>query len=190
MARPAQFNPDDILRQATDVFWRKGYHRTSVRDLLAVTGYNRRGLYDHFGGKEGLFAAALDFYRIHYIEKILSLLSASGAGLDGLRELFRLRLSADPKRGCLILNTIADEAGVEQRHYDFAKAQNDRIEAGVHRCILGAQRVGEIPAHKDSLSLARQIMVVLHSIRPVSRAGMSLDQLEDIGIQTIESLQS
>jgi AcrR family transcriptional regulator len=190
MPRPVQYDPDDVLRQVTTVFWRNGYSRTSVRDLLKVTGFNRRGLYANFGGKEGLFIAALDSYRERYVNGIVRLLNAEEAGLEALRELFRLRLSGDPQRGCLVMNTIAEKFAVEPRLFELAKIENDRIEKGVRRCIRNALRVGDIPLHKDPSALAASVMAVLHGLGPVSRAGMSKNQLQDVVNRTIESLQS
>ncbi|MDJ0896698.1 MAG: helix-turn-helix domain-containing protein, partial [Alphaproteobacteria bacterium] len=38
-------------------FWAKGYHDTSIRDLVERTGVNYYGLYGEFESKRGLFLA-------------------------------------------------------------------------------------------------------------------------------------
>lgn len=50
----------DILRAAGDLFRRRGYHATSVRDLAAELDMRGSSLYAHFGGKEELLAEIVD----------------------------------------------------------------------------------------------------------------------------------
>lgn len=49
----------DILRAATETFARSGYFESSVERVAAVAGVSTPAVYYHFGGKEGLLAAAL-----------------------------------------------------------------------------------------------------------------------------------
>ena len=47
----------EILAGASALFFEKGYGRTSMDDVLNVIGGSKRTLYNHFKGKEELFAA-------------------------------------------------------------------------------------------------------------------------------------
>ncbi|MFJ8388884.1 TetR/AcrR family transcriptional regulator [Streptomyces sp. NPDC094438] len=50
----------DAIRQASmRVFLRHGYAGTSIDAILAEAGVSRQTLYNHFGGKEGLFRAVV-----------------------------------------------------------------------------------------------------------------------------------
>ena len=52
MARPRQFDPEEVLDRSMHVFWKRGYHDTSVDDLVNATGVRPGSLYDAFqGGK-------------------------------------------------------------------------------------------------------------------------------------------
>lgn len=44
---------------AADLFLERGYEAVSVDELIARAGGSRRNVYDHFGGKEGLFIEAM-----------------------------------------------------------------------------------------------------------------------------------
>ena len=50
-----KFNEDEVLIKAMELFWNKGYHATSIQDLVSNLGINRASLYDTFGGKKELF---------------------------------------------------------------------------------------------------------------------------------------
>lgn len=49
-----------ILAAARDLFLAKGYERTTIGDILAVSGGSRTTLMDIFGGKEGLFISVME----------------------------------------------------------------------------------------------------------------------------------
>ena len=82
MARPKEFDPEDALDKAMQQFWAKGYHDTSIRDLVDRTGVNYYGLYAAFENKRGLFLAALDRYRDTITTEIIGELKRSGTSLE------------------------------------------------------------------------------------------------------------
>lgn len=60
MRRSGADTREEIVEQALQLFTLKGYHNTSINDLLAATGLTKGGLYGHFAGKEAIWAAAYD----------------------------------------------------------------------------------------------------------------------------------
>jgi AcrR family transcriptional regulator len=48
---------EEIVTAATDIFFEKGYGRTSMDDIIKAIGGSKRTLYSHFPGKDALFAA-------------------------------------------------------------------------------------------------------------------------------------
>ena len=59
MARPRNFDEDDVIASAAAVFGRLGYTACSVDDLVEATGLQRGSLYKAFGSKRGLFEKVL-----------------------------------------------------------------------------------------------------------------------------------
>ena len=62
MARPQEFDTEQALKQAIDLFWKNGYERTSLNDLLKQMQIQRSSFYNRFGDKHSLFVQALDHY--------------------------------------------------------------------------------------------------------------------------------
>src|ERR1700694_6106174 len=60
--RVRQFDADDALDRALEVFWARGYEGATLPELTAAMGITRPSLYAAFGNKEELFHKALDLY--------------------------------------------------------------------------------------------------------------------------------
>ena len=59
MARPREFDIEEVLGRASVVFARQGYHGTSIDDLVKATGLLRGSIYKAFGSKRNMFVAVL-----------------------------------------------------------------------------------------------------------------------------------
>ena len=121
MSRPKAYERNSVVLAARDLFWERGYEATSISDLEQRTGLNRSSLYQEFGSKHELLAAALTCYADQVVDPLLADLSAPGADLDTIDALFT-RLAdlfssgARPATsGCLLVNSIAELASREDR---------------------------------------------------------------------------
>src|SRR5207248_10400802 len=61
--RTRQFDVDEALDRALDVFWARGYEGATLPELTRAMGVNRPSLYAAFGNKEQLFRKALERYQ-------------------------------------------------------------------------------------------------------------------------------
>src|SRR5678816_1217310 len=116
MARPKTYTREDVLRQATDLFARKGYDGTHLQELVEVTGLNRFSLYKEFGGKEGLFQAALEAY-LGRLAELDRHLKRDPPGLANLRMFYAALMAHDFPHGCLAVNTIREKHVVPPQVY-------------------------------------------------------------------------
>lgn len=62
MGRSREFDENVVLQKAMELFWKQGYEKTSLNDLVEHMGIHRRSLYDTFGDKHTLFLKTVDFY--------------------------------------------------------------------------------------------------------------------------------
>ena len=63
MARTKDFDEDEVLTKAMNLFWLNGYNGTSMQDLVDGLGISRSSLYDTFGDKRSLFLKTLENYK-------------------------------------------------------------------------------------------------------------------------------
>lgn len=151
--------------KATGVFWRRGYHATSVPDLLAAMEIGRSSLYAVFGDKRALFLECLDLYVRRTLEALAIARAAGTSPLAGLRRFFD---STQPQPGCLLVNTTLEMADVDDGLRDAAAARMGRIEQAF---ADGLREAGCDAA--QAAELAAFLMLVNQGLRVSSRLNLS-----------------
>ena len=114
MSRVREFDPEQALADAMQVFWRSGYANTSMEDIVSETGVSRYGLYGTFGNKKDLLVAAMRHYEKSMTELLWPDLRKPDAGRAEIIEFWRAgRKHAEDEgfcNGCLIVNIAAEVA--------------------------------------------------------------------------------
>ena len=190
MPRPKEFNPDDAIEKAMQVFWHKGYEATSMEDLLSAMDLNRGSLYDTFGDKRQLFLKVIDRYCHGFVGEKFSLLDQPGPALPTLRRFIHGMIDgglADPqRRGCLIANTVMELAAHEQ---DIAGKVCQAMKMGedaFSKILTRAKEQGELAKDKDPRALARFLTTMMQGTIMSIKAGASADVVK----QTAETALS
>jgi TetR/AcrR family transcriptional repressor of nem operon len=135
VARPQAFNHQQVLSQAIECFWLKGYSETSLADLLLAMNISRSTFYNSFGDKRQLFELCLQTYG-QQTQQILSmtLFSNRYSGMQTIRQFMHLVLLTPNEdlisRGCLLVNTIAETARVDSELNDMAKQLMQPVKSG------------------------------------------------------------
>jgi AcrR family transcriptional regulator len=79
----------EVVQAAARTFAERGYHGTSIDDLIAATGLTRGGLYHYISGKEELLIAVLDELMDPLLDRARELLAEPGTPEEHLRALTR-----------------------------------------------------------------------------------------------------
>jgi len=171
MARPREFDAKETLEKAMQLFWRKGYSGTSMRDLVDYTGVAHAGLYAAFGDKETLFAAAVDQYRRQVGDWLLGDLERPSSGRAEIEELFeRVRSGVETggfERGCFMVAT-----GVELgTRLDGPQISFARMQSGFENALVHAVKKGEVRKTLDPESTAIALMTSFNGISVLIRSG-------------------
>ncbi|WP_216850857.1 TetR/AcrR family transcriptional regulator [Acidisphaera sp. L21] len=110
-----------------EVFWPRGYHGTSLPDLLEATTRSRGSLYAAFGDKHSLFLQALDRYTDNALARMMTEFDPKKNALAGLRACLAGYVNRTSgimgRRGCLV---VCSAEGMprwrKRRMSDFASA--------------------------------------------------------------------
>lgn len=192
MARPKEFDPRTALSAAMQVFWRNGYEKTSLDDLMSAMQVGRQSLYDTFGDKRDLYLSALEAYR-DSTQSAMRRLFASG---HPLRDCFAALLfgivnesRADHRRGCLLLSANL-ERDLDDKHIaTLVKTNQAEVEALFEDVLRTAQQSGELAADKDARALARFFLATIQGMRATARASSNragLEQVARVALSTLE----
>ena len=68
MGRHSSFNKQQVLADALDLFWSRGFTASSLKHLEEVTDMHPGSLYYHFTNKEQLYIASLKHYQEWYLQ--------------------------------------------------------------------------------------------------------------------------
>ena len=130
-----------ILDVALDLFVRKGYAETSLREIAAELGFSKAALYYHFESKQEMLLAL--HLRVHALtDDLLPLLESEAgpdAGVDDLwgRLVERLIELALRKRRLIELH-IRNRAAIGDLHGDAAAlARHGPIEQDIEQRVVG-----------------------------------------------------
>jgi TetR/AcrR family transcriptional regulator, transcriptional repressor for nem operon len=184
MARPKEFNRDQVLDQATDVFWRRGFEATSIGDLVEELGIGRQSLYDTFGDKHSLYVAALDRYRQRYGGLVAAMLEADvpvRRAVATLLECFIDNLLSDRDgKTCMLVSAVAERCPADSDVAARFCENQQHIERALQRRVERARRDGEIAAHLEPVAIARFFVNVINGLQITGKAVREREFLMDI----------
>lgn len=174
MARPREFDENDVLDRALQIFWTRGYDATSIDDLVHATGLGRASLYGAFGDKESLFRRVVERYA-EQADAANDELVARKTARESLEALFDLRLRGMcPKEGpsgCFLLQSGTSGTSAELVHATLdraAKHTRKTISAILERGVMS----GEVSRDADIKALTDLLFVLLNGLATSARAGM------------------
>jgi TetR/AcrR family transcriptional repressor of nem operon len=174
MARPREFDPDDALEKAMQVFWTLGYEDASLPDLLTGMGLTRGSLYKAFKDKKSLFLLVLDRYDQQQVNAAVALLTDTKIpdGWDRITALFESiiqSVAAGDRRGCLLCSAAAGPSS-----YDAEIAKS--VSIGLARMRSAFDEA--LSATTDTPALADLLVTQYVGLRIQSRAAQDIKFLQ------------
>ena len=155
--RKRQFDVDEALDRALEVFWARGYEGATLPELTRAMGINRPSLYAAFGNKEQLFRKALDRYQTGP-QSFLSEALTKPTARDVVEAIFsgfiRMQRDHDKARGCLIVSgALACSPEAETVRRELAQLRQAGVTA-LRKRFERAVQDGDLPAGTDCATLA------------------------------------
>ncbi len=105
MARPIEYDLNKVLKSGRNVFWKKGFASTGMRDLEIATKLSTRSFYNLFKSKNGFFKAVLDDYHTEFLDTACNALR-DHRGIPGIHAFFGALSGQKLMNGCLFINTL------------------------------------------------------------------------------------
>ncbi|MGO8954126.1 MAG: TetR/AcrR family transcriptional regulator [Rhodomicrobium sp.] len=193
MGRPRSFDEEKALEAAAECFWAKGFEATSVRDLTCNMGIAGPSLYNAYGGKRELFAAALDHYCNRTMRARIALLESSTGGAAAIEAFFQdvieRSLKDSGRKGCFLVNAALEVAPHDPGLAEAIFGYFEEVRGFFQRHIEVAQAKGETPSSIDPSLYATHLLSVLMGIRVLARCCPDRSFLAAAAQPPLESLR-
>ena len=194
MPRQPEFDRNQVLDRALDLFWSHGYESSSISKLLAAMEMNRGSLYAAFGGKSNLYIEVLDHYMDMLRRELFSCSLAKQDDPKGAITGFYQKAFIEYEdkdqlaNGCLFFNTINELNKTEPKLANKAVEAIEWIKQLFVARLTEAQQAGFIKREKSAESLADYLIGLTAGLRSLCKSGASpevLQQVIDTGLSPV-----
>ena len=196
MSRITLYNRHEALERAIQLFWQKGFHATSLKDIEQALDMRPGSIYAAFGNKDGLFQEALDYYAqaaLKELERILSNYESPLLGLAAyVRQLGSIREKNLPSRACMLVKSLLELGAREQSALEKVEKLLAGMETRFVECFAHAQQLGELDHQLDAVRLGRRLQAEIMGIRAFAQRdvdSMAVQAVADDIASSIEALR-
>jgi AcrR family transcriptional regulator len=183
--RPREFDRDEALQRAMELFWAQGYEGTTLPDLQkAMGGITPPSFYAAFGSKERLFREAVELYKKTQGAPIVKALLEGSTARASLEAMLRAAAESvcgqSNPRGCLMvlggINCAPANKGIE----DFLREQRAIREKVIRQRLRQGIADGDLPSSTDVNGLVAFYTSIVDGMAIRARDGASRKTLSAI----------
>jgi len=193
MSRTQEFDRNDVLDKALNLFWTSGYEASSISKLLDVMDLNRGSLYCAFKDKRSLFQEVLErYYQDCRSELFIPTLVGVDDPLESFREFFyRAFLHVDAPirvRGCLLFNAVSELSHNAPELADDANGYILKLRTLILEKLKNSQKMGRIDGSRNIETQANVLLGMLAGLRMQSKMGLSTEELKEAIDTALDSI--
>ncbi|OOV87966.1 TetR/AcrR family transcriptional regulator [Oceanospirillum linum] len=169
MANKVKFERENVVRVASQLFWQKGFHATSTRDLQEAVNMRPGSIYSAFGSKEGLYCESLKDYTVQMKTQIEGFLSSADTVLGGLRAFVENVIiktkGCSPSAICMLVKANSEFAEKDSKLYELSLDLMAQFEAYLTQIFEQAINKGELSNTLTAVEYARFFQVQFTGLR-------------------------
>lgn len=183
MSAQAKFNRDDVIEKAKNLYWEKGYHATSMRNLQDVVDMRPGSIYAAFGNKDNLFKEALNRYAEEGAANLANSIAQEETVLAGLKRFIHsvtvCSKGTAPSGICMVVKTIGELTQNDSPELlNHATSILERVEASFVETFQQAIDNVEISSDKDPAELARYFQIQVMGLRTYAQVSNDTGAVE------------
>ncbi|MBN8548089.1 MAG: TetR/AcrR family transcriptional regulator [Deltaproteobacteria bacterium] len=172
MARPREFDPEEILTRVAGVFRANGFEKTSFRHLERATGLKKGSLFAAYGNKHALFTSALSHYHEQRCRELAELCEEKSAAI-ALKHWLESSIEQDSRasceRGCLTLNSLVETAPHDRHCARLVGEQLQRVEQILEKLVRRAIKEGSFRKSLDAQCTAKYLVCLVSGLQALTR---------------------
>lgn len=166
MPRKPNYDREDLIERARDLFWKRGWAGTSLKDLEAELQMKPGSFYAAFGSKEALFELAMEKYATGGRAWLAGLAAQKGP-LRALQDCPAMMIGKEdsPAKACMLCKTLLELAAHDHPLAEKANTHLKKMEDQIRDLFSQAQDKGEIAKDTSAHILARRYQSDLIGLR-------------------------
>jgi len=193
MARNKEFDEEELLEKAVNIFWRKGYNATSAQDLVDELKINRSSLYNTYKDKKTLFQKSLKKYQEQQTAAVITMLAKADDPEKAIKKVFAALVKESKEdtsaKGCFMVNTAVELAGQDPEIGALVHANNKSVEDAFTTAIEKGQQMGQFSTKNTARAYARFLFGNINALRVIARSGADKKALNDVADIALASLK-
>ena len=160
MARNVEFDEQLAISKAMDVFWKKGYNGTTMRDLTEAMGINSSSLYNTIGDKHQLFVRSIKHYTESRMGAAVKQLEPIKSPVKAIEKFVRSSVYAitNEPNSCMAIKTTFEVATSDLEVQKIIKADSEFTYKLLMDLVKKAMEKGELTVSQDAEMLTDYIM--------------------------------
>jgi TetR/AcrR family transcriptional repressor of nem operon len=170
-----------IVERAAPVFNQRGFAGASMNELVAATGLEKGGIYNHFGSKEALAIEALDYSVSLLVDRFSRALDGPERAVDRLVAMIDAFADLDGHPevpgGCPVANTALESDDTNPELCNHARTAMDSWHRLIGSIVKTGKQRGELRADTDPYALATVITASLEGALMLSRLMQEPDHM-------------
>lgn len=187
MPSKKNFSKTAQLKKVSQLFFKKGYHATSMEDIVTTTGLNRSSIYNTFGSKLELFIACFEKCESNYRSAIQEIILSSASPPKSLTLIFELSIKKTIN-GYLSPNYISELKNEETAIKKLITNQQDYLTDLFANIVKRGQSLGAINNSKSVKQYALYLLTAYQGLRIVSMIYKDENSLKNIIQNTLAVL--
>ena len=180
MARSKDFDEQEVLNKAVNLFWLKGYNGTSMQDLVDGLGISRSSLYDTYGDKHTLYVKALESYQYAGNDQMCSIINNAPTAKEAIRSLLQFIANNLTQKGCFLVNAEVEVAPHDEVIGKMICEKDLQLEEIFYNAIKKGQDNGDINKQQDARALARFVSNAVKGMQVTAKSTTDHKIFDDI----------
>ncbi|MCX2475294.1 TetR/AcrR family transcriptional regulator [Pedobacter sp. MC2016-05] len=153
MGRNKEFDYEQKLDIALELFWTQGYHVTSITDLEREMRINRSSIYPTYGDKKELLIKCLTKYLKGKVAEYAAITGGANTdAIENLRRMFRLAVDQSIREGrtCLAVKMAFEISPGDEDVRRVLLSSEKKIEGIYYNILLAGQAQGSLRNNVDA----------------------------------------
>ena len=191
MGRSKEFDENDVLQKAMELFWHQGYEKTSINDLVEHMGIHRKSIYDTFGDKHSLYLKVIERYSAFSTTKFMEDKFRADTSYQAIQYIFDYIIEGNEDRhyGCLFVNAATELGPWDQEVLKKTEDAFCQTENFIAEIIKQGQENGEFSKKYDSELLGEILHNSLLGLRVLVKTSESKEKMHKVSNFFLELLK-